>query len=124
VVWLDWQSDINHQWRVIPFIDVALGSAFNTASGYSESPVSSSTPTEGAGFANHTATTLAWRLGVGMNYSLPTTHAHSFTVGVAYRYSDLGSAQTGAAGNYATATQGLKQHLNNSEWLFTARYNI
>jgi len=76
--------------RIQPFLMVGIGAAFNKTSNYQTSvpPFLEFTPA----FSNHTQTNFTYAVGPGIDVSL----TKSFRVGVGYRFTDLGSANTGS----------------------------
>ncbi len=70
---------------------VGIGAAFNKVSAYQKSvpPFLEFTPE----FSNHTQTNFTYAVGPGVDISL----SKSFRIGIAYRFTDLGSANTGRA---------------------------
>jgi opacity protein-like surface antigen len=87
-------ADLGTWWCVTPFIGGGVGVAYTTISNFRDLGVGSSGGTTGivsTGFANSASTTsLAWALYGGLSYKV----APGFTVELAYRYLDLGKAQT------------------------------
>ena len=77
--------------KIQPFLMVGVGAAFNNTSNYQTSvpPFLEFTPA----FFNHTQTNFTYAIGPGIDISL----SKSFRIGVAYRFTDLGSANTGSA---------------------------
>lgn len=77
--------------KIQPFLMVGIGAAFNKVSDYQTSvpPFLEFTPA----FANHTQTNFTYAIGPGIDINL----SKSFRIGVAYRFTDLGSANTGSA---------------------------
>jgi opacity protein-like surface antigen len=77
--------------RIQPFLMIGIGAAFNKVSDYQTSipPFLEFTPE----FSNHTQTNFTYALGPGIDISL----SKSLRIGVAYRFADLGSANTGKA---------------------------
>lgn len=77
--------------RVQPFLMVGIGAAFNKMSDYQTNipPFLEFTPE----FSNHKQTNFSYAVGPGVDLSW----SQSFRVGIAYRLTDLGSANTGRA---------------------------
>lgn len=77
--------------KIQPFLMVGIGGAFNKISDYqtSVSPFLEFTPA----FSNHSQTSFTYAIGPGIDMGL----SKSFRIGVAYRFTDLGSANTGSA---------------------------
>lgn len=76
---------------VQPFLMVGIGAAFNKISGYQTNvpPFFEFTPA----FSNHTQTNFTYAIGPGIDISL----SKAFRIGVAYRFANLGAANTGSA---------------------------
>ena len=79
------------QERLQPFLMIGIGAAFNKTSNYQTNvpPFLEFTPV----FSNHTQTTFTYAIGPGIDISL----SKSFRIGVVYRFTDLGVANTGSA---------------------------
>ncbi len=77
--------------KIQPFLMVGIGGALNKTSDYqtSVSPFIEFTPS----FSNHTNTSFTYAIGPGIDMGL----SKSFRIGLAYRFTDLGSANTGSA---------------------------
>jgi len=77
--------------RLHPFFMLGIGAAFNKTSDYQTSvpPFLEFTPA----FFNHTQTSFTYAFGPGIDISV----SKFFRAGVAYRFTDLGSANTGTA---------------------------
>ena len=77
--------------KIHPFLMAGIGAAFNKTSNYQTSvpPFLEFTPA----FSNRTQTHFTYAVGPGVDVSL----TKSFRVGVGYRFTDLGSANTGSA---------------------------
>ncbi|MDA1317440.1 MAG: outer membrane beta-barrel protein, partial [bacterium] len=77
--------------KIQPFLMVGIGGAFNKTSDYQTSvpPFLEFTPS----FSNHKNTSFTYAIGPGIDMGL----SKSFRIGVAYRFTDLGSANTGSA---------------------------
>ena len=76
--------------RIQPFLMIGIGAALNKTSNYQTSvpPFLEFTPA----FSNHTQTNFTYAVGPGIDVSL----TQSFRVGVGYRFTDLGSSNTGS----------------------------
>lgn len=74
-----------------PFVTLGLGTAFNKVSNYSTniSPFLAFTPE----FSNHSQTNFTYALGAGIDIPINTL----FNLGIGYRFTDLGAANTGRA---------------------------
>ena len=77
--------------KIQPFLMVGIGGTFNKTSNYQTSvpPFLEFTPA----FSNHTQTSFTYAIGPGIDMGL----SKSFRIGIAYRFTDLGSANTGSA---------------------------
>ncbi len=87
-------ADLGTWWCVTPFVGAGVGVSYNTISNFRDLGVGSNNtlfPITSTGFAN-TATTanLAWALHAGLAYKVTP----GFSVELAYRYLNLGKAQT------------------------------
>lgn len=73
------------------FLMVGIGAAFNKTSHYQTSvpPFLEFTPA----FSSHTQTAFSYAIGPGIDINI----SKSFLIGIAYRFADLGSANTGSA---------------------------
>jgi opacity protein-like surface antigen len=126
-LWLGNQLDLIEWNYLVPFIDLGIGIAWNTAEKYSETPLPE-VPNQdhrdlSAAFADQTQTSFAWRVGVGVNLALSSWY-EGWNVGVLYRYADLGEAKTGASENYPTAVNSLETKLRSNELLANIRYDF
>lgn len=72
-----------------PFVTLGLGAAFNKVSNYytNVSPLLAFTPE----FSNHNQTNFTYAIGAGIDIPISTL----FNLGVGYRFTDLGAANTG-----------------------------
>jgi opacity protein-like surface antigen len=85
-------SALGEHQAINPYVSWGLGVGFNRAANYQEQPlIPGAVPT--AAFDDYTQTTLAWSLGLGLDYSV-TQHIR---LGVGYQFSDLGSVSLGAS---------------------------
>lgn len=77
--------------KIRPFLMLGIGATFNKTSDYQTTvpPFFEFTPA----FSSHTQTNFTYALGPGIDISL----SKSFRIGLAYRFTDLGSANTGSA---------------------------
>ncbi|MGA2655726.1 MAG: hypothetical protein ABSF18_07085 [Gammaproteobacteria bacterium] len=126
-LWLGDQLDLFEWNELIPFVEVGLGIAWNTAGKYSETPLpevpEQDRRDESAAFADHTRTEFAWRVGAGINVDLQDW-THGLTAGILYRFVDLGTAKTGASENYPTVVNSLETKLRSNELLGNIRYDF
>jgi opacity protein-like surface antigen len=73
-----------------PYVSLELGAAYNRASDYQETPlIPLAVPM--APFENHTQSSFAWALGIGVDYNL---NQH-IRMGVGYQFADLGEVSLG-----------------------------
>lgn len=80
--WIDKQA-------LKPFVTLGLGAAFNKVSDYYTNvpPFLAFTPE----FSNHSQTNFTYAIGAGIDMPINTL----FNIGVGYRFTDLGAANTG-----------------------------
>jgi opacity protein-like surface antigen len=103
-----------------PYIGAGIGFASISVEGMKDINV----PQDGAAFgSDHTSTNFAWALHAGVSYDVtPQT-----VIDLAYRYSDLGSAQSGAVytydGQFAHSGVHIKDVTSN-DLLFGVRYKL
>jgi hypothetical protein len=62
-------------------------------------------------------------LGAGVNYPWQINQ-HVLNLGLGYRFVNLGQAQTGASGNYPTASRGIIESVKASEVLLSIRSSL
>ncbi len=84
-----------------PYVSGEIGGAFNHAHGYQETPLEAGVLPM-APFADHSQTSFAWGVGVGLDYNL-NQHVR---LGAGYQFSDLGGASLGPT-SAALTTQTL-----------------
>jgi opacity protein-like surface antigen len=88
-------ADLGTWWCITPFVGAGVGVAYNTISHFRDLGVGSNNtafPIVSTGFANAATTTnLAWAVHAGLAYKATP----GMTVELAYRYLNLGNAQTG-----------------------------
>ena len=77
--------------KIKPFLMIGIGAAYNKISNYQTNvpPFLEFTPA----FSNHTQTNFTYAIGPGIDVSW----SKSFRIGLAYRFTDLGSANTGSS---------------------------
>ena len=82
-------ADLGTWWCITPFIGAGIGGAYNTISNFHDIGVRF-----GANNFAETASkwNMAWALHAGLAYKVTP----NFTVELAYRYLDLGNAETGS----------------------------
>lgn len=123
VLWLDNQLDLIPLGTFLPFIDVAIGAAWNKTSGYEENLLPGVSTQrqrlQSAAFAPNTSTSFAWRVGAGGNFAIDD----HWTLGILYRYSSLGKASTGTSANYPTVGS-ISADIAANEGLLSLRYNF
>jgi opacity protein-like surface antigen len=103
-----------------PYIGAGIGFASLSVEGMKDINV----PTGGAAFgSDHTSTNFAWALHAGVSYDVTA----QTVIDLAYRYSDLGSAQSGAVytyeGDFAHSGVHIKDVTSN-DLLFGVRYKL
>ena len=105
--------------RIQPFVMMGIGTAFNTVFDYQTnvSPFLEFTPA----FSNHTQTHFTYAIGPGVDINW----SKSLRTGVAYRFTDLGSANTGSAQLDAIpiASTLNQSHLYANQMLFQFTYS-
>jgi opacity protein-like surface antigen len=104
-------ADLGTWWCITPFIGAGVGGAYNKTSGLSDIatfPANNLSTglyqAEGAGKWN-----LAWAVHAGLAYKVN----NNFTVELAYRYMDLGSAVTGGGSTFTGGTSARAFQYNN-----------
>jgi opacity protein-like surface antigen len=124
-LWLDHQVDLFSWKNITPFIDLSLGLAFNTTSGYNEMPIDNYPSRQSPDFPSKTSTSFAWRAGLGINYALPLREKN-MQLGILWRYSDLGEAITGTSSTMPSPGGGgaLSTPVHTNEVMMTFRYII
>jgi opacity protein-like surface antigen len=104
-------ADLGTWWCVTPFIGAGVGAAYNTTTGLSDMatfPANNlSTSLYQANGASKTD--LAWALHAGLAYKVNS----NFTIELAYRYLDLGSAVTGGGSTFTGGTSARAFQFNN-----------
>ena len=103
-----------------PYIGAGIGFASLSVEGMKDINV----PNDGAAFgSDHTSTNFAWAIHAGVSYDVTP----QMVVDLAYRYSDLGSAQSGAVytydGDFAHSGVHIKDVTSN-DLLFGVRYKL
>jgi opacity protein-like surface antigen len=82
--------DLGTWWHVTPFIGAGIGASRNTIHSFRDTGISAGVPTLAYGDAA-SKWNLAWAVHAGLAYKVNP----NFTVELAYRYVDLGDAQSG-----------------------------
>ena len=98
-------ADLGTWWCITPFIGVGVGGAYNKITNFQDIGV-----TVGANNYADTGTkwNLAWAVHAGLAYKVTP----NFTIELAYRYLDLGFAQTGTLTGWDGTFQGERERLN------------
>jgi opacity protein-like surface antigen len=96
--------DLGTWWCVTPFIGAGVGAAYNHLASFRDDGLTTFNGlTAGTQFAaDGNKTSLAWAVHAGLAYKV----SNNFTVELAYRYLDLGSAVTGNT-NFAFSSPGV-----------------
>ena len=88
--------------RFAPFINGGAGTAWNHASGYSETPTTKTGFVALAPFQSHTNTNFAWQAGFGVSYVFNFNKSKARywleRISIGYRYAHLGEASFGTRG--------------------------
>ncbi len=94
--------DLGTWWCVTPFIGAGVGGAYNKTTGLSDiATFPANNFSTSAYYANGSEKwNLAWAVHAGLAYKVN----NNFTVELAYRYLDLGTAVTGGGSNFAGGT--------------------
>jgi opacity protein-like surface antigen len=109
-------ADLGTWWCITPFVGAGAGGAYNKLSNFSETVIASLNPVTGANpinannFANDGGQwNFAWALHAGLAYKVTP----GFSVELAYRYLNLGSAQTGAITGFLNNPQNTIFRIDN-----------
>jgi opacity protein-like surface antigen len=96
-------ADLGTWWCITPFVGAGVGAAYNHLANFRDDGLTTFNGlTAGTQFATDgNKTNLAWALHAGLAYKVN----NNFTVELAYRYLDLGSAVTGSS-NFAFSSPG------------------
>jgi len=104
-------ADLGTWWCVTPFVGTGVGGAYNKLSNFSETVIASLNPFTGSNVinANNFADdggkwNFAWALHAGLAYRATP----GLTIELAYRYLNLGDAQTGAITGFLNNPQGTQ----------------
>lgn len=113
--------DLGTWWSVTPFVGVGVGGAYNTISSF----LDINTPTGGVYSAQDKGKfNFAWALHAGLAYKVTP----GFTVELAYRYLDLGKAETGTGASFdGTNANGRPFQFNNltsHDVMLGVRFNL
>ena len=123
VLWVDNQLDLISLGQFLPFFDVAIGAVWHQTSGYQETPLpnvsSQRVRLDSAALASNTSTDFAWRVGLGGNFAV----TDKISLGLIYRYVNLGNAVTGASTYYPTVG-GIHSNVAGNEAVLSLRYNF
>jgi opacity protein-like surface antigen len=108
--------DLGTWWCVTPFIGAGAGFAGVNLSNFQETAIASLNPQSGANLINannfapdNTQWNFAWALHAGLSYKVTP----SFSVELAYRYLNMGNAQSGAIIGFLNNPQNTNFHLDN-----------
>lgn len=100
-----------------PYLSGEIGAAFNRASNYHETPIAPLV-TPMSPFGNHTETSFAWGVGLGMDCNV----TQQVRVGLGYQFSNLGAASLGRT-TAATTNQALSlSHIYANQLRFQLTY--
>jgi opacity protein-like surface antigen len=109
-------ADLGTWWCITPFVGAGAGFAYNKLSNFSETAVATLNPLTGANLinANNFAPdggqwNFAWALHAGLAYKVTP----GLTIELAYRYLNLGSAQSGAIVGFLNNPQGTVFRIDN-----------
>jgi len=109
-------------WRgITPYVGAGIGIASIDVQGYTDI----NTPQAGFAFSarDNSTTNFAWALYAGLSYDV----TEQFTVDLAYRYTDLGDAESGPVRTYLdpTTVPGLEiRDITSHDLLLSARYRL
>jgi|HubBroStandDraft_4_1064222.scaffolds.fasta_scaffold32104_3 opacity protein-like surface antigen len=109
-------ADLGTWWCITPFVGAGAGFAGIQLSNFQETAIASLNPQTGANLINAnnfapdtTQWNFAWALHAGLAYKVTP----NFSVELAYRYLNLGNAQTGAIVGFLNNPQGTVFHIDN-----------
>jgi opacity protein-like surface antigen len=109
-------ADLGTWWCITPFVGAGVGFAYNNLSNFQETAIASLNPQTGGNLinANNFAPdngqwNLAWALHAGVSYKVTP----GFSVELAYRYLNLGNAQTGNIVGFLNNPQNTVFHIDN-----------
>jgi len=109
-------------WRgITPYVGGGIGFASLTTMGYKDVNVPANSVFYGD--KDHTDTNFAWALYAGMSYDVTP----QFTIDLGYRYTDLGTIETGTASAYdgSASIGGLEiRDITSHDLLLSARYRL
>jgi opacity protein-like surface antigen len=98
-------ADLGTWWCITPFIGAGIGGAYNTITNFTDIAVIQN----GNNFAEKASKwNMAWALHAGLAYKVTP----NFTIELAYRYLNLGDAETGRLTGYDGTFQGEKERIN------------
>jgi len=98
-------ADLGTWWCITPFIGAGIGGAYNTISNFTDIAVIQN----GNNFAATASKwNLAWALHAGLAYKVTP----NFTIELAYRYLNLGNAETGILTGFDGTFQGQMEKIN------------
>jgi opacity protein-like surface antigen len=115
-----------HGWQ--PYALIGMGAARNYLYHYSETPTifAESAATSPYPFANHTLTSFAYELGVGVQKQIfaDVKHRLQYYVSLDYRYMNLGKAELGASAVQASNDRIQITHLTTQALIFSLKLSI
>jgi opacity protein-like surface antigen len=111
-----------YTWRgITPYVGAGIGVSSMDVQGFKDVNVPQGSVFYGDN--NHTSTNFAWALYAGMSYDV----SPNLTLDLAYRYADLGDAETGRATAFdgSDSYKGLEiRDITSHDLLFSARYRL
>jgi opacity protein-like surface antigen len=109
-------ADLGTWWCITPFVGAGAGFAGIKLSNFQETAIASFTPLVGGNLINannfapdQTQWNFAWALHAGLAYKV----SPNFSVELAYRYLNMGNAQSGAIVGFLNNPQGTTFHIDN-----------
>jgi opacity protein-like surface antigen len=109
-------ADLGNWWCVTPFIGAGVGVAGIKLANFQETAIAGLDPVQGAFLINannfaadQTQWNLAWALHAGLSYKVTP----GFSVELAYRYLNMGNAQSGAIVGFLNNPQNTVFHIDN-----------
>ncbi|MDX1901229.1 MAG: outer membrane beta-barrel protein [Gammaproteobacteria bacterium] len=101
-----------------PYLLAGAGLAFNRSYGYSEQSLDGASVPMQSSFANHSATSFSYTVGLGVDVDV-STHVR---LGGSYRYVDLGQAGLGTTASQSSTQTLNYNHLKTNEFLVQLDY--
>lgn len=109
-------ADLGTWWCLTPFVGAGAGLSINRLSNFEETVIAATNPFTGTNIINAnnfasdgTTSNFAWALHAGVAYKATP----GLTVELAYRYLNLGNAQTGPITGFLNNPQGTVFHIDN-----------